>query len=55
MTKRDQIIESMRDMEDGMWITATADHISQIDVRRLLWCICKAVYLLLENALKKGV
>ena len=52
MTRREQIIESMGDMEDGMWVTATADHISQIDVRELLWAICKAVYLLLKKELK---
>ena len=52
MTKREQIIESMRDMEDGMWVTATAEHMSQIDITKLLWCICKAVYLLLKKEIK---
>ena len=53
MTKRQQLLKSMREMEDGMWDTATADHVSQIDVKGLLWAICKAVFLLLEKELKK--
>lgn len=53
MTKRQQIIECMRAMEDGMLVTGTADHVSQIDIPRLLYWICKALFLLLERALKQ--
>lgn len=49
MQRRDQVLESLREMEDGMLITGTAEHISQIDLPRLLWCICKALYLLLKK------
>lgn len=49
MTRRDQVLESLRAMDEGMLITGTADHVSQIDVPRLLWWICKALYLLLKK------
>lgn len=49
MTRRDQVIECMAAMEDGMLITGTADHVSQIDLPRLLWWICKDLYLLLKK------
>lgn len=53
MTKREQMIECMRAMEEGMFVTGTADHVSQIDIPRLLWWICKTLFLLLEKAIKK--
>ena len=53
MTRREQIIECMRAMEDGMLVTATADHVSQIDIPRLLWWMCKSLYLLLRKELSK--
>lgn len=49
MTRRNQIIECMRAMDEGMLATATADHVSQIDLPRLLWWICKSLYLLLRK------
>ena len=49
MTRREQIIECMRAMDEGMLVTGTADHISQVDVPRLLWWMCKAIYLLLKK------
>ena len=49
MTRRDQVLECMRAMDKGMLICGTADHAFQIDVPRLLWWICKALYLLLEK------
>jgi len=51
MTRREQIIECMRAMEEGMLVTGTADHVSQIDIPRLLYCICKTLYLLLRKEL----
>lgn len=53
MTRRDQMIECMNAMQDGMFVTGTADHVSQIDILKLLWWMCKALYLLLEKAIKK--
>lgn len=49
MTRREQIIECMGAMEDGMLATGTADHVSQIDLPRLLWWMCKSLYLLLRK------
>ena len=53
MNRRDQIIECMRAMDEGMLVTATADHVSQIDLPRLLWWMCKSLYLLLRKELSK--
>ena len=53
MTQREQIIECMRAMDEGMLVTGTADHISQIDVPKLLWWVCKSLYLLLRKELSK--
>jgi hypothetical protein len=53
MTRREQIIECMRAMDEGMLITATADHVSQIDLPRLLWWMCKSLYLLLRKEIKQ--
>lgn len=49
--RRKQIIECMRAMEDGMFVTSTVDHVSQIDIPRLLWWMCKTLYLLLRKEL----
>ena len=49
MTRREQVLECMRAMDEGMLITGTADHVSQIDIPRLLWWMCKALYLLLKK------
>lgn len=50
MTKRDQMIECMAAVEDGM--IQTAQH-SDIWQNRLIYALCKAVYLLLEKAVKE--
>ena len=49
MTKHKQMIECMSAMEDGM--IQTAQH-SDIWQNRLIYALCKAVYLLLERAVK---
>ena len=49
MTKHKQLIECMSAMEDGM--CQTAQH-SDIWQNRLIYALCKAVYLLLEQAIK---
>lgn len=49
MTKREQMIECMNALEDGM--IQTAKH-SDIWQNRLIYVLCKAVYLLLEQAVK---
>lgn len=46
-TKRQQIVECMEAMQDGM--IKTNDDIWQ---DRLIWWICKAVYLLLEDKVR---
>ena len=50
MTKRDQLIECMEAMEDGMIRTSKGRDIWQ---NELIWWICKAVGLLLEREVKK--
>ena len=50
MTKRDKMIECMAAVEDGM--CQTAQH-SDIWQNRLIYWLCKAVYLLLQEAVKK--
>ena len=52
MTRREQVIECMRAMDEAMFTTGTADHISQIDIPRLLWWMCKSIYLLLQREVK---
>ena len=49
MTKRDQMIECMNAVEDGMTYIAMSQDIWQ---NRLIYALCKAVYLLLEQAVK---
>ena len=49
MTKHDQMMECMAVMEDGMTKVAESRDIWQ---NQLIWWICKAVYLLLERAVK---
>lgn len=48
MTKREQMIECMEAMEDGMIRLAH----SNIWQNTLIYWLCKAVYLLLEQAVK---
>ena len=50
MTKHDQMIECMEVMHDGMSRIATSRDIWQ---NQLIYWICKAVYLLLERAVKE--
>lgn len=50
MTKRDQMIECMSVMEDGM--SRTAQH-RDIWQNELVYWLCKAVYLLLDWAVKE--
>lgn len=52
MTRNKQLLECMRAMEDGMFDTATADHVLQIDILSLLWWMCKTLYLLLLKEIK---
>ena len=49
MTKRDQMIECMELMEIGM---CRVDQNSDIWQNRLIYALCKAVYLLLEQSVK---
>ena len=49
MTKRDQMMECMSVMEDGM--SRTAQH-RDIWQNELIYWLCKAVYLLLDRAVK---
>ena len=51
MTKRQQMIECMEAMESGMCRLSECDDVWQ---NKLIWWICKAVYLLLEKAVKEG-
>lgn len=51
MTKRDQLIECMEAMEDGMIQLSRSRDIWQ---NQLIWWICKSLYLLLEREVKKG-
>lgn len=50
MTIREQMIECMDELEDGMARTANRGDIWQ---DRLVYVLCKAVYLLLKEAVKK--
>lgn len=50
MTKRDQMIECMAAMEEGMIQISRSRDIWQ---NQLIYWICKAVYLLLERAIKE--
>ena len=49
MTKRDQMIECMSAMEDGMSMITQHRDIWQ---NELIYWLCKAVYLLLDKAVK---
>ena len=51
MTKREQMIECMEAMEGGMIQTARHSDIWQ---NRLIYALCKAVYLLLKEAVKNA-
>ena len=47
-TKKEQLKECLRAMDEGMLVTGTAAHVYQIDIPRLLWWMCKSLYLILE-------
>lgn len=51
--RRKQILECMRELDEGMFVAGTVDHVSQMDVPRLLWWLCKAVLLLLRKEISK--
>lgn len=53
MTKRDQLLECRRKIDEGMLAAGNVDHVSQLDVPRLLWWLCKAVLLLIEKEVKR--
>ena len=50
MTRREMMLECMSAMEDGMCQTAQNSDIWQ---NRLIYALCKAVYLLLEQSVKE--
>lgn len=50
MTKREQMIECMDAMQKGMERTAMQRDMWQSE---LIWWICKSLFLLLEQAIKK--
>ena len=50
MTKREQMIECMEQLEDGMCRIQTTRDIWQ---NELLWWICKSIMLLLEKRVKE--
>ena len=52
MTRREQVIECMREIENGMCAAGTVDHVSQLDVPKLLWWLCKAALLLLRKEIR---
>ena len=54
MTKREQLLEARRKIDEGMMAAGTVDHVSQLDVPKILWWLCKAVLLLIEKDLKRG-
>lgn len=54
MTRREQLLECRRKIDEGMMAAGTVDHVSQLDVPKLLWWLCKAVLLLIEKDLKRG-
>lgn len=49
MTKREQLLECRRELDKAMIVTGMADHVSQVDVPKLIWWLCKAVLLLIER------
>lgn len=53
MTKREQKVELLGEMEDGMiWLTMGDTYKLNKPLRQLLYAICKAIYVLLEQDLK---
>lgn len=53
MTRRDKLLECRRALDEGMLVAGTVDHVSQVDVPRLLWWLCKTVLLLVEKELRQ--
>ena len=51
MTKREQMIECMAALEEGMIRLTKSNDIWQ---NHLVYALCKAVYLLLEQAVRSG-
>ena len=51
MTKREQMLECMEQMEQGMYASSRFRDIWQ---NELIYWLCKSVYLLLERAVKNG-
>ena len=54
MTKREQLLECRRELDKAMIVTGMADHVSQVDVPKLIWGLCKAVLLLMDRELRRG-
>lgn len=55
MTKREQKIECMRVMEDGMiWLTMGDTGRMSKPLRDFLYALGKAAYILLEESVKRG-
>jgi hypothetical protein len=53
MTKREQKVELLGEMEDGMiWLVMGETRLIAKPLRQLLYAICKAIYVLLEQDLK---
>lgn len=50
MTRNEQIAECMRKIDEAMCAAGTVDHVSQLDVPKAIWWLCKAVLLLLRKA-----
>lgn len=48
-TKKEQIVECMAAMQNGMIQTANQD----IWQSKLIWWICKSIYLLLDDKIKR--
>ena len=53
MTKREQLLECRRELDKAMIVTGMADHVSQVDVPKLIWWLCKAVLLLIEREVRR--
>lgn len=52
MTRREQAVEAKRNLDEAMEAAGTVEHVSQLDVPKAIWWLCKAVCLLLEDKIK---
>lgn len=52
-TKREQLLECRRKIDEGMLAAGNVDHVSQLNVPKLLWWLCKAVLLLIDLQAKE--